>query len=358
MKIKLFGAFLFLCFLILLFFNFTFLQATEKEFKPVLPKLQIEIPGLRFRDAIVEDEDGQRYLNIPWIADFISAFFKFFISAIAIIATVMIMWAGLLWLTAAGSASQITQAKTKISNALIGLVIALGSYLILHTVNPTLVKLKSIKILAIKRIELELAELEKTSKSAKDKPIGGWIEKEDIKTYNDALKLAAQQNGLNCTLLKAIMLVESGGRPKVVSSAGACGLMQLLPVTASQIAKEELGKKDEVTCDELKNPPFNIQLGAKYFRRLINNPCPKNARLKSGKLADCTKHPCGCSVKEAEYFAVAAYNGGPGANCCSTTCKGQTWWECEENPGFSETRNYVKKVFNTQEYLIGKGWDC
>jgi len=58
----------------------------------------------------------------------------------------MIMIAGFRWLTAAGNASLITQAKDQITSALIGLLIGIGSYALLNVINPQLVSLRSLEI--------------------------------------------------------------------------------------------------------------------------------------------------------------------------------------------------------------------
>ena len=55
----------------------------------------------------------------------------------------MIVWAGFKWLTSGGSPERITDAKKKIGNALTGMALVLGSYLILQTVNPALVRLRT-----------------------------------------------------------------------------------------------------------------------------------------------------------------------------------------------------------------------
>ena len=146
---------LLLCSAILILSCSSILWAAD-DFKPVYPKTQIF--KLDFGEITTTTEKGQTHLNIPWIADFIKAFFVFFIGAIAIIAAVMIMWGGFLWLTAGGNPNQIGVARTRILNALLGLVLALSSYLILNTVNPTLVKLKGIKLGGIDPIYQELAK--------------------------------------------------------------------------------------------------------------------------------------------------------------------------------------------------------
>jgi len=52
----------------------------------------------------------------------------------------MILFAGVVWFTSAGNASKISQARSYISNAILGLIILFSSYLILNTINPDLVK--------------------------------------------------------------------------------------------------------------------------------------------------------------------------------------------------------------------------
>lgn len=47
--------------------------------------------------------------------------------------------------------------------------------------------------------------------------------------YDDLLNEAGQQYGVDPRLLKAIMTQESGGNPNAISSAGAKGLMQIMP---------------------------------------------------------------------------------------------------------------------------------
>ncbi|MFA6388873.1 MAG: hypothetical protein WCW27_06460, partial [Patescibacteria group bacterium] len=59
-----------------------------------------------------------------------------------IIATVLIMAGGVMWLTSAGNEQSITQGKELITSAVIGLVLALFSYSILYLINPNFVNMK------------------------------------------------------------------------------------------------------------------------------------------------------------------------------------------------------------------------
>ncbi len=66
--------------------------------------------------------------------------FPFAISVAAVLSVIMLVLAGLEMMTA--SESMRSDAKEKIQNALIGLAIALGTYLILNTINPNLLNLR------------------------------------------------------------------------------------------------------------------------------------------------------------------------------------------------------------------------
>lgn len=75
------------------------------------------------------------------LTDYIGKLYKFTVGAIGIISAVMIMVNGLRWAAASGNSEQIGTAKEGITSAIIGLIIALSSYLILNTLNPTLTAL-------------------------------------------------------------------------------------------------------------------------------------------------------------------------------------------------------------------------
>ncbi len=79
-------------------------------------------------------------------AKYIVAIYNWSIRAIVLLAIIMIMVAGSKWMWAGGNAAAITQAKNQITSALIGLVIAIGSYTLLNFINPSLVRLGSLEI--------------------------------------------------------------------------------------------------------------------------------------------------------------------------------------------------------------------
>jgi soluble lytic murein transglycosylase-like protein len=70
---------------------------------------------------------------------------------------------------------------------------------------------------------------------------------------------AAAKYDLDPTLIRAVIQVESNRNPGAVSSAGAQGLMQLMPKTAA-----EMGVTNSF------DPAQNIEGGARYLRQLLN----------------------------------------------------------------------------------------
>lgn len=125
-------------------------EPTEEppSFTPILPRLQIPIPTLQpFTSPLKQtDEQGRTFLNVNFIGPYIIGLYKYLVGAASIIAGVMYVWAGVKWLTSAGSAEGIGDAKKKIAGASVGLILVLGSYVIINLVNPQLVLFKSLRV--------------------------------------------------------------------------------------------------------------------------------------------------------------------------------------------------------------------
>ncbi len=75
--------------------------------------------------------------------------------------------------------------------------------------------------------------------------------------YSSHILAAAQETRVDPALIHAVISVESGFNPSARSSAGAVGLMQLMPGTAKRY-----GVKDRL------DPAQNIHGGARYLRDL------------------------------------------------------------------------------------------
>lgn len=73
---------------------------------------------------------------------YLTALFNFAIAVAAVLAVIMIVIGGLQYIGAAGNTSVIEDAKDRIYWAVVGLILALGSWMILFTINPKLLELK------------------------------------------------------------------------------------------------------------------------------------------------------------------------------------------------------------------------
>ncbi|MCX6779866.1 MAG: pilin, partial [Candidatus Magasanikbacteria bacterium] len=76
------------------------------------------------------------------IGEFIKYNYNLGLSIAGILAVIMVVVAGIQWVTSGGNSEMISSAKKRIGGAMIGLLIAYLSYTILNTVNPALVNLR------------------------------------------------------------------------------------------------------------------------------------------------------------------------------------------------------------------------
>lgn len=135
-KLKLKKHFIRIFLVIFIFFSLTIIFSDIAYAADIIFRFQIPIPG---QPQIIEIDGDSLGL-------YIANLYKFAVGALAIISVVMIMIGGFQWLMSAGRSEHVTSAKDKIFNAIIGLVLALTSYLLLNTINPNLVKFQSLSI--------------------------------------------------------------------------------------------------------------------------------------------------------------------------------------------------------------------
>ncbi|HXR29157.1 MAG TPA: lytic transglycosylase domain-containing protein [Solirubrobacteraceae bacterium] len=141
-------------------------------------------------------------------------------------------------------------------------------------------------------------------------------------TNASIIREQAAAKHLDPALIAAVIYAESKFEPRP-SSAGAQGLMQILPATAYYLAQLSGGTR--FTASDLATPRVNLAYGSYYLRYLLD-------------------HYAG-----NEMLAVAAYNGG---------LTNVDHWVSEANEAgrkltpesipFPETREYVEKVLAAQ----------
>lgn len=142
-----------------------------------------------------------------------------------------------------------------------------------------------------------------------------WLERARYPLRFEALITAHARNyDLDPALLAAVVYTESRFRPDARSSAGAVGLMQLLPTTAQGIATRTGGKR--FVESDLLDPEINVRYGSWYLRSLVR---------RFGDLGT----------------ALAAYHAGP--------TQVETWRNDGEGIAFPETRAYVDGVLRMRD---------
>ena len=100
---------------------------------------KIPVPGL-FPGELVGKGEAARIVDFRV---FIRNFYFFSIGASILVATVMIMIGGMIWVTSAGNTTRVSTARDFITQAIIGVILLLGAYTILQVIRPSYVTLES-----------------------------------------------------------------------------------------------------------------------------------------------------------------------------------------------------------------------
>lgn len=121
------------------------------------PRLNINIPNVTFSG--VDEIDNKTKASIPFLAEYIRGIYVYLIGIAGVIAGVMSVMGGFQYLTAGGDAGKVKEAKERITNAVIGVILLLGAFTILKTVSPSLVELKGLEIPLVSKVDFELDTL-------------------------------------------------------------------------------------------------------------------------------------------------------------------------------------------------------
>ncbi|MFZ5365242.1 MAG: N-acetylmuramoyl-L-alanine amidase [Patescibacteria group bacterium] len=143
---------------------------TQKPYEP-----SVLIPGLDLTDIQVTTT-GTGKIDVPWIAQYIVAIYKYSIGLASILAIAMVIIAGFLYLTSAGNPQRIGQAKNFIIGAISGVVILASAYMILNLISPELTRLGAIQIEEIDKEELAWQESFKEAEEAAIIPPGMQVD--------------------------------------------------------------------------------------------------------------------------------------------------------------------------------------
>lgn len=142
---------IFLSFFLSLFFIYTPENANAIGVtEPLKFQPQTTIPNLWTRGTEVTLEKSDTSI----IANMIKGFYNYGIGIAGILAAIMLMAGGIIWLTSAGSSEKVSQAKNLLGGSIIGLVILFGSWIMLRTINPALVDFRIQDVKPIDNIKI------------------------------------------------------------------------------------------------------------------------------------------------------------------------------------------------------------
>lgn len=132
-----------------------FPAAAQTQFPSLNFKPQVNIPNSEFSSAtsaVGYYDAATGKMNSDLLARYIKAFYDYGITIAGILATIVLMAGGVVWLVSGGDSGKIGQAKELITGSIIGMVILVCAWIILNTVNPNLVKLAAIQTTVIKKV--------------------------------------------------------------------------------------------------------------------------------------------------------------------------------------------------------------
>jgi soluble lytic murein transglycosylase len=138
--------------------------------------------------------------------------------------------------------------------------------------------------------------------------------------FSDLVVPKAQENGFDPLFIWSTIRQESLFDPSIKSSAGAYGLMQIVPSTGEEIVSR-LGWPPDYTQSDLLRPEVNLTLGVDYLATQRDN--------LGGDL----------------YAALAAYNGGPGNAAVWQSLANGDPDLMVEVVRFDETRQYLMAIY-------------
>lgn len=136
----------------------------------------------------------------------------------------------------------------------------------------------------------------------------------NLERYKGLIDASAKSHGLDPSLVKAMIAVESAFEPQAVSPKGALGLMQIMPATGERYGVATNARR--TVEQQLFDPATNLRIGTRYMRDLLQR------------------------FGQDLNLALAAYNAGEGA----------VEQYARTIPPYPETRDYVALVQQFEAY--------
>lgn len=124
-------------------------NVNETKFTP-----QVSIPNSEFQQgtAVNVGKASGTKITSDLIGRYVVSFYKWGLTIGGVLAVLMLMAGGLIWLTSAGDSGKIGDAKKMISGSLLGTLLLVGAYFFLNTINPNLINMPAITMDVINKV--------------------------------------------------------------------------------------------------------------------------------------------------------------------------------------------------------------
>ncbi|MDO8742506.1 MAG: lytic transglycosylase domain-containing protein [bacterium] len=334
--------------------------------------------GIPFFGPIIPEEQANCAANWGMVLTVINNLISFALTiTIVFVAPLMIAYSGFLYVVNPVDPAGMSKAKSILQNTIVGTVIALAAWMIVDAVmavlynpqNPgetwysligsggfpaclpqagitggviparptvTVVPLPSITVPP--RVAPSIPTVQRFTPTLSQRAVTAAAE--SANNYRSQVCAAAAQQNINdqCNQLLGILGVESNGNRLARSSAGAIGLMQIMPTTAATVGVTACSGSSNTSpsaacVSALQDSATNINAGVRLYASNYRN------RNVNGDVSN----------------VIAAYNGGVGTGlnadgtkpplAPSSDCPGLLAWQCPTNPGgLKETQDYVANV--------------
>jgi len=235
---------------------------------------QVTIPGTEFQQGVginISQTIGSNTVS-NLLGRYISSFYNWGLSIVGVIAVLVLMAAGVMWITSGGDSNRIAAAKKMIIGSISGAALLIGAWFLLNTINPNLIKLPALSLATVDRNALKNPCYEKSDGT------GCKINKTD------------KINTGYCTNQQCLPCKEAGAscadNYECKSSTAACGLGDITGLKFSSFCNRnfcfgEVSKENE-------------RCGANRAGICVDGSCPDGtSRLEGGIGCDLGLGCCG-----------------------------------------------------------------
>ena len=114
--------------------------------KIIIPEPQVNLGFNYSPPDCTTNVKGETVCKVNWLGEYVSGVYNLAIKMGGLIAAIMLMVGGILWLVSGGDVSKVSQAKDILADSIIDINILLSSYLLLALVNPNLVNFNELDL--------------------------------------------------------------------------------------------------------------------------------------------------------------------------------------------------------------------